>query len=133
MNTNEFEDFARTSSGRCAATLLVGHAVKPDQIYARVCADVSQILPHLEEGGRYLTKNVLDPDIWSAWTTAEKRVAGMCLAHMVRNGAVPLYRHLTPSGRGPAKYRTTPSPVPVVAPIRIVLGRRHRPVQQHAC
>ena len=133
MKTEEFADFAGTSGGRRAATLLASHAVKPQQIFAKVHAEVFQILPYLEEGVRYLTKNVLDPDIWAEWTTAEKRVAGMCLAYMVRTGAVPLYRHFTPSGKGPAKYRTTPPTEPVAAPIKIVRARRRRIVQHAVC
>lgn len=121
---NSFSDFEATSSGRRAATLLRAHAVKPQQIFATVLAEVSQALPHLEEGGRYTTKDLCGSDIWATWFTAERRVAGMCVAYIANAPDVMLYKHLTPSGKGSAKYRTTPSPVPVRRPIKILRNRR---------
>ena len=124
MKNNDFEDFARTSAGRRAATLLFTHEVKPEQIFAMVLAEVTQILPELHECGRYTTENLCGSDTWDRWFKAEGSVAGMCLAYMVRNGMVALFKHLTPSGKGKAKYRTTPSPEPMGRVIRIVRIRR---------
>ena len=124
MKTTNFDNFACSSAGRRAATLLLDHKVKPEQIFSTVLAEITQILPYLEDDGRYLTENLCDPDIWAAWFTAEKRVAGMCVAYLVRKSVVQLFRHRTPSGKGKAKYRTTPPPEPVARPIKIVRLRR---------
>jgi hypothetical protein len=43
MKKHDFEDFARTSAGRRAATLLLTHAVKPVEIFAIVLAEVTEI------------------------------------------------------------------------------------------
>lgn len=124
MKKHDFENFACTSAGRRAATLLRDHKVKPEQIFAMVLAEVTQSLPHLEEGGRYTTEMLCGPDIWDAWFESEGSVAGMCLAYLVRNRVVQLFRHVTPSGKGKAKYRTTAPPEPVGRPIRVVRLRR---------
>lgn len=124
MNKHDFENFACTSAGCRAATLLLDHKVKPEQIFATVLAEITQILPHLEDGRRYTTELLCHPDIWATWFTAERRVAGMCVAYLVRKSMVKLFRHRTPSGKGAAKYRTTPPPEPVGRPIRIVRLRR---------
>jgi hypothetical protein len=104
--------------------LLFTHEVKPEQIFAMVLAEVTQNLPHLEEGGRYTTEMLCGPDIWKKWYEAEGSVAGKCLAFLVRKKEVKLYKHLTRSGKGKAKYRITLPPEPVGPPIRIVRLRR---------
>lgn len=125
MKTETFDNFACTSSGRRAASLLRDHKVKPEQLFAMVLAEVTQNLPHLEEGGRYTTEMLCGPDIWAALFEAERSVAGMCLSYLVRKKVIPLYRHLTASGKGPAKYRTTPAPELVgQRDIKIVRRRR---------
>ncbi len=126
MKNNDFEDFARTSAGRRAASLLLTHAIKPDAIFAIVLAEVTQNLPHLEEGGRYTTEMLCGPDLWANWLTAERRVAGMCVAYFVRKKVVALYKHGTQSK---AKYRNTPPPEPLARPIRIVRLRRNGAVR----
>jgi hypothetical protein len=112
MKTKDYADFAGTSSGRRAETLLLTHKVSPGQIFATVLAEVTQAVPHLEDGAKYTSEKICDPDIWSKWSLAERRVAGMCLAYLVRNRAVPLYRHYTLSGKGTARYCTQPSQMP---------------------
>jgi hypothetical protein len=124
MKTHNFDDFACTSAGRRAASLLLAHEVKPHQIFAIVLAEVTQILPELDEGGRFKTEDLCDPEIWGPWRTAEKRVAGMALSYMVKTRMVVLFRHLTRSGKGSAKYRTAPSPEPMGRPIRVARLRR---------
>jgi hypothetical protein len=120
MKKNDSEDFACTSAGRRGASLLRDRKVKPEQIFARVLAEVTQILSYLDEGGRYTTEDLCGPDVWTTWVTAERRVAGMCVAYLAKKPEVALYKHLTPSGAGKAKYRNTPPPEPVGRPIRIV-------------
>lgn len=126
MKIYDFDDFASTSAGRRAATLLRDHKVKPEQMFAMVLAEVTQRLPYLEDGGKYTTKALCDADDWAKWFTAERRVAGMCVAYIAKKRMVELYKHRTLSGKGSAKFRTTPSPVPVGRPIKIVRLRRSR-------
>ena len=102
--------------------MLLDHEVKPEQIFSTVLADVTQALPHLIDDAKYTTQMLCDPDIWEDWTTAEVRVAGMCLAYMVRNDVVKLFRHRR---KGKAFYRTSPSTESLNSrPIRIVRLRR---------
>jgi hypothetical protein len=77
---------------------------------AEVQDEVTIALPFLEDGVRYKTKRLCGPAAWSKWFTLEHRVAGMCLKFLVQQELVPLYRHWTPSGKGSAQYRTTPTP-----------------------
>lgn len=104
MTDRDFDSFANTSAGRCAATLLRTHAIKPSQIYAMVHAEVTQSIPYLAEGRPHTTELLCDPAVWSKWFTAERRVAGMCLAYMVRRGLVKLCLHITRSGKGSKRY-----------------------------
>ena len=104
MNNPDFEAFANTSAGRCAASLLRTHNVKPKQIFDTVFAEVTKAWPHLVEGAKYKTEMLCDPEVWSALFMAEKRVAGMCLAYMVRKRLVALFQHKTRSGKGSNRY-----------------------------
>jgi hypothetical protein len=122
MKTKNFSDFAGTSSGRRAATLLATHQIKPRHIYPVVLDAATNALPQLEAGAKYTNEKICGPDIWSIWSVAERRVAGMCMAYLVRNRVVQLFRHYTTSGKGKALYRTSPSPVPEKA-IKVVRCR----------
>jgi hypothetical protein len=117
MTNQHFYWFAETSSGRCARTLLYDHAVTPEQIFATVLAVVLLVLPYLEDGRLYPTKMLCGLDVWSEWTPAERCVAGMCLAYLVRNRVIPLFKHITRSGKGRATYRTDPPPAPMARKI----------------
>lgn len=110
MTTALFERFAATSSGRRAATLLADHKVKPHHIFNTVLAEVTHAVPYLQQEWRVTTEILCGQDIWANWSDAERRVAGMCLTFMVKGRMVVLFRHITPSGKGKAKYRTTPPP-----------------------
>jgi hypothetical protein len=120
MTAHNFQNFACTSAGHRAATLLFTHKVKTEQIFAMVLVQVTEILPHLKEGGRYTTEMLCGPELWATWFTAERRVAGMCVAYLAKKPDVALYKHRTQCGAGKAKYRNTPPPEPVARPIRIV-------------
>jgi hypothetical protein len=123
MKTKDFADFADTSSGRRAATLLATHQIKPKELFDTILAEVAQAMPHLVDDAKYSTEMISGPRHWSTWLKAEVCVAGMCLAYLVRNRVVPLYRHKTPSGKGKALYCTQPSPLPTKA-IQVVRCRR---------
>lgn len=124
MKIQHFESFAETSSGRYARTLLLGHAVTPEQIFATVLAAVLPVLPYLEDGCLYPAKMLCGPEIWSEWTPAEHCVAGMCLAYLVRNRVIPLFKHITRSGKGRATYRTDPPPAPMARKITKIAPRQ---------
>lgn len=129
MRTSDFVKFETSAGGRLAATLLRDHAVKPEQIFATVLAEVTQRLPCLDDDYRYTTEQLCGPDIWATWFTAERRAAGMCVAYLAKKPDVALYKHHTQSGAGKAKYRNTPPPEPVRRPIRIVRLRRSSAVR----
>lgn len=42
------------------------------------------------EPGKYLLKQIFGPDYWEAFGILERRLFGMCVARMVRNGELPL-------------------------------------------
>jgi hypothetical protein len=129
MKNSDFEDFARTSAGRRATAVLRKNKATPEKIFAMVLAQVTENLPHLKDDFRYTAAMLCGPDIWATWFTAERRVAGMCVSYFAKKPDVALYKHFTPSGKGKAKYRTTPPPDPVRAPIRIVRLRRSSAVR----
>lgn len=104
MKTNYFEKFSGTSAGRCASSLLVTHRIKPKHIFSTVLFKINQALPHLVVGGKYTTEMLSSPEVWAKWTTAERRVAGMCLAYLVRSESVGLVLHLTRKGKGKKRY-----------------------------
>lgn len=122
MTNQHYVLFQATSSGHRAKTLLLSHTVTPEQIFATVLAEVTQAFPYLVDGCTYPTKMLCGPDAWSAWSKAERRVAGMCLAYLVRNRVIPLFKHITRSGKGTARYRTDLQPAPVPKIRRVVLG-----------
>jgi len=124
MKNRHFYWFAETSSGRYSKTLLMGHAVTPEQIFATVITVVPLLLPYLEDGCLYTTEMLCGPENWSKWSPAEHRVAGMCLAYLVRERVIPLFKHLTRSGKGKAKFRTDPSPVPMARKITKITLRQ---------
>ena len=69
-----------------------------------VHSEVAWALPHLMEGGKYTTEQLCGPDMWAPWFTVEHRIAGMCVAYLVKVGAIPLVLHLTRSGKGKKRY-----------------------------
>lgn len=110
MSSSIFETFEKTSAGRRAATLLRDSIVTPAQFYDAVHVAVVEHLPYLDDGRRYTTEEQCGPELWSAWFTGERRVAGMCLAHLVKVGSVPLTLHYTRSGKGKKRYYLSPEP-----------------------
>ena len=105
MKTNIFEAFSKTSSGRRASTLLATHAHTPAQLFNAIRTDVVAAIPRLIEGKKYSTEKLCSQDTWSPLYKAERRVAGMCLAFLVKVGAIPLTLHRTRSGKGTKSYQ----------------------------
>ena len=113
MKVRNFEDFAKTSSGRCGEKILLTHTIKPKHIYPVVLGAGTKALLRLVDGCKYSTEEICGPAIWASWSTAERRVAGMCMAYLVRNHVVVLYPHRTLKKGGKAFYCTQPMPEPV--------------------
>lgn len=106
MKTGTFKEFSKTSAGRGSETLSKKYnTIPPMQVWDAVHSEVVMALPHLMEGGKYTTGQLCGPEIWSPWNRLERRVAGMCLAYLVKVRAIPLVLHLTPSGKGNRRYR----------------------------
>ena len=105
MKTNNFEAFSKTSAGRCSATFSKNFSTIPTkQLWHAVLSEAIFALPFLIEGGRYTAEQLCDQEIWLPWLTVERRIAGMCLAYLVKVGAIPLVLHITPSGKGTKSY-----------------------------
>lgn len=110
MNSSIFETFKKTPAGRRATTLLRASSLASAQLFNAVHAAVVEHLPYLDDGRRYTTEELCGPELWSTWFTAERRVAGMCLAHLVKVDSVPLTLHYTRSGKGKKRYHLSPEP-----------------------
>jgi hypothetical protein len=106
-----FARFARTGSGRRADTLLREHPWTPKEIFDEVQSTTTVVLPLLDSNAAYSCKMLFGSDSWSQWLTAEGRVAGMCLAFLVRTGAIELVPHMTRSGKWSGKYCLPGSPL----------------------
>lgn len=105
MKTNNFEAFSKTSAGRCSATLAKRFStLPPNQLWNAVYSAATMLVPQLMEGSKNTTEQLCGPDIWLPWLTVERRIAGMCMAYMVKVRVVPLTLHLTPSGKGKKRY-----------------------------
>jgi hypothetical protein len=105
MKNSIFEPFSKTSSGRRAATLMATHTNTTAQLFKAVRTDVAAALPGLIEGKKYSTEKLCSLDTWSPLYKAERRVAGMILAYLVKVGAIPLTLHRTRKGKGTKRYR----------------------------
>ena len=108
MSSSNFEIFMKSSSGHRAAALLRASNIRPAQLYDAVHAAVVEHLPYLDDCRRYTTEELCGSELWSQWHIAAVRVAGMCLAHLVKVGSVPLALHYTRSGKGKKRYYLRP-------------------------
>ena len=104
MNSNLFESFLDSGAGRRATTLMLKHKHSVQEIFDEVLREAVLAIPYLIVGGKYTTAQLSNPVTWSSWFTAERRVAGMCLAFFVREGVVGLVQHRTRSGKGTKRY-----------------------------
>lgn len=105
MQARHFEEFAKTPAGRRAAGLLKACAITPKQLLYTVFFETVFALPYLMEGEKYTTEQFCGPEKWSPLRKAERRVAGMCLAYLVKVGAIPLTLHRTRNGEGTKRYQ----------------------------
>jgi len=103
--TIDFEYFASTASGR-RATSLLGNKRAVEDLYERTFGAVAESAPHVGLGKLRTTEQLCGGSIWINLRTAERCVAGMCLAFQVSLDALPLAMHRTPSGKGKKRYRS---------------------------
>lgn len=121
MKNELFKAFSRTSSGRRAHTLLLTHPWGPQDIFDEVMKVTNDTLSLLDLYASYSCQMLSKPDTWAQWLTAEHRVAGMCLAFLVRKGHLKLVARPTRSGRFSGTYCLPGSPLlGVPKPERIV-------------
>lgn len=101
--TIDFEYFVSTASGRRATSLLGNKSAVAD-LYERTFGAVAESAPHVGLGKLRTTEQLCGRGMWINLWTAERRVAGMCLAFQVSLDALPLAVHRTPSGKGKKRY-----------------------------
>jgi hypothetical protein len=56
---------------------------------SRIYHSVREACPYLVHEHQYCLKDLLDPDSWASMDNHERRLAGRCLAWLVRNGHLP--------------------------------------------
>ena len=61
----------------------------PQNPYNQVREQVTDIAPILTLDDDYTLKKLCDPDYWDSLTNNERKLAGRCMAYMVKNGLVP--------------------------------------------
>ena len=105
MNEKIFDSFACTSSGRRAARLLATHQVTPKQIFDAALAETTQAMPNVQDERKYTTEQLCGAACWARWYTAERRVAGMCVAYFVRKDIVLLELQKRRARSGKNYYR----------------------------
>lgn len=106
MNENLIDPFLKTDSGKRATTLLTNRGLDVRSVFFMVYAQVTEVLPYLDDGRNYKIRDFFgDDNRWTRMTAGSHSAAGMCLAYMVRTNAAALVLHNTPSGKGPKKYR----------------------------
>jgi hypothetical protein len=88
------ERFRLLRDGRCVR----------EEFYRWVRERVLESVPALEEAATYKTKHLVGADHWALLSRGEKVMAGLCLAHMVACGELPLRFAVCPH-RVPKLYR----------------------------
>lgn len=104
MSTIYQHEFEESASGRRVRQVLGNSNAPPEALLRTVRQAVMEVIPYLAPGKRYTAEELCGPDLWDAWAPGEQISAGICLAYLVRNGAVPLVMHITRSGKGTKKY-----------------------------
>ena len=61
----------------------------PQKFYDEVRWQVTDIVPALIPGVKYLLQKLCDPDWWDSLSRYERNMAGRCMVHMVKKGLVP--------------------------------------------
>jgi hypothetical protein len=103
-NSNLFESFIDSPAGRRATTLMLSHTRSVQDIFEEVQREAVLDVASLILGCKYTTQQLSNPVTWADWFTAERRVAGMCLAFLVREKVIGLVQHQTRSGKGTKRY-----------------------------
>jgi len=61
----------------------------PQNFYSEVRKQVTDIAPALQLDAEYPLKKLCDSDYWFSLTIHERKLAGRCMAYMVKNGFTP--------------------------------------------
>lgn len=106
MNHTLVAGFRETGGGVRAEELLKKLKLSSEQVLLQVLASVAEVVPALQHGALYSAEQLCGPELWSQFkTVGARRSAGMCLAYLVDRRALPLKLHVTPSGKGPRRYK----------------------------
>jgi hypothetical protein len=71
--------------------------------YDNIGREILDVTPALIPGEGYTSEMLCSPAFWSQLSNNEQRLAGRCVAHMVRSGLLPL-RRLGCRHKSPARY-----------------------------
>ena len=71
--------------------------------YDSIRREVLEVTPALIPGEGYTAEMLCGPEFWGQLSDNEQRLAGRCVAYMVRNGLLPL-RRLGCQHKSPARY-----------------------------
>jgi hypothetical protein len=107
FQANEFTSrLLSTPKGRRVITLLTARNRDPEKFIVEIHCAIVEVLPALETGYSYSSKDLIGPDICSGYSIGVSRAAGICFAHLVDEGVLPLTFH---RGRRkyPLRYRLT--------------------------
>lgn len=77
-------------SGRYVQRLLTARQYNPAKFVSDIHSAVNDVLPALRLGDTYTAEDLIDPCLWKSYTRGIRRAAGICLAHLVERGELPL-------------------------------------------
>jgi hypothetical protein len=102
-----FMIFSTTTNAQAIEILVLydgmrGHSAHR-AFYDSIRREILDIAPALIPGEGYTAEMLCGPEFWCQLSDNEQRLAGRCVAHMVRNGLLPLIR-LDCRHKSPARY-----------------------------
>lgn len=62
----------------------------PSAFYASIKAKIEEEIAHLHNFDYLVPQDLLGPDVWCGFSQAEKKMAGICIAHLSQTGALPI-------------------------------------------
>lgn len=98
--------FLQTPSGHMAWMLLSRRGLEPLTLMRLMHEQVSFVLPAMEPGARYTSRDLCDAHLWRSLSFGTRHAAGMCLRHLVKTGELPLQQVVR---KGGIKYRLSSS------------------------
>ncbi len=98
--------FLQTPSGHMASVLLSRRGLEPLTLMRQMHEQVSFVLPAMEPGARYTSRDLCDDLLWKSFSYGTRHAAGMCLRYLVKTGELPLDQVVR---KGGIKYHLTRS------------------------